>query len=142
MRTDYFEKRLIRKLGRAGRTLEAVLLKGAPASAELVPIVLNVPVDYIPRWWRERDIAAALEKGAWQKLLALWRHEPTAGQLLARRGVPDEVRSAAGRAMLATRGGKATAAKMRAAGFPNLVTARAALKLKRESQNHPTSQKR
>jgi hypothetical protein len=105
-------------------------MKGAPPSTELVPIVLNVPIDYLPPWWRERDIEAALQKAAWQKLLTLWNREPTAGQLLARRGVPDEVRSAAGRALLAARGGKATAAKMRALGYPNLVKAREALKRK------------
>jgi hypothetical protein len=131
MRTDYFVNRLIRKLGQAGRSLEAVLMKGAPPSTELVPIVLNVPIEHLPPWLRERDIAAALEKAAWQRLVGLWRHEPTAGQLLARRGVPDEVRSAAGRAMLAARGGKATAAKMRVQCFPNLAKAREALKRKR-----------
>jgi hypothetical protein len=79
---------------------------------------------------RERNHSRARKGGAFQKLTALWRREPTAGQLLARHGVPDEVRSAAGRALLATRGGKATAAKMRALGYPNLIQAREALKRK------------
>jgi len=52
------------------------------------------------------------------------------GQLLARKNVPAELRSRAARSMLAMRGGRATAAKMRAAGFPNLVKAREALKRK------------
>jgi len=130
VRTDYFVNRLIRKFGQVGRSLDAVLMRGAPASTEIVPIVLSVPVDYLPPWWREQDIAAALEKAAFKKLLALWRQQPTPGQLLARRGVPDKVRSAAGRAMLAARVGKATAVKMRALGYPNLLKAREALRRK------------
>jgi len=130
VRSDYFQNRFLRKFRMVGRSLEAVLMRGAPASTEIVPIVLNVPVGYLPPWWREQDIAAALEKAAFKKLLALWRQQPTPGQLLARRGVPDKVRSAAGRAMLAARGGKATAAKMRTQGFPNLVRAREALRRK------------
>ena len=133
MHGDYFHNRAIRELGRAGRTLAAVLTRGAPSSTELVPFVLNLPIKYLPPWWREKEIEAELEKAAMQKLLSLWRRKPTVSQLLARSGVPHEVRSAAGRALFATRGGKATAAQMRALGFPNLVKAREALKRKAQS---------
>jgi hypothetical protein len=45
MRSRYFKNCLIRKLGQAGETLQAAIMRGAPLSMELVPIVLNVPVD-------------------------------------------------------------------------------------------------
>lgn len=110
-------------------------MRGAPRSTELIPFVFNLPIEFLPPWWREKEIEAELEKAARQKLLSLWRRKPTASQLLACRGAPDEVRSAAGRALFAVRGGKATAAKMREKGFPNLVKAREALKRKAQSEN-------
>lgn len=51
--------------------------------------------------------------------------------MLGRENVPAELRSKAARAMLATWGGKAMAAKMRERGNPNLVKAREALMRKK-----------
>jgi hypothetical protein len=76
------------------------------------------------------EINAAIHAAATKAVARLARQRIPPGRLLASPGVPAKVRGRAARSMLAMRGGKATAVKMRALGFPNLVKAREALKRK------------
>jgi hypothetical protein len=111
--------------------MEGVLFKGAPRESELIPFVVMMPMGSLPPWFRLREIESVIEDAAVKAVDRLWcRQGVRPGQLLARKNVPAELRSQAARSMLAMRGGRATAAKMRAVGFPNLVKAREALRRK------------
>jgi hypothetical protein len=57
-------------------------------------------------------------------------------QLLGRRDLPPEVRSAAARSMLGYRGAIALREKMKPLGYPNLVKAREAQRLKVAERRH------
>jgi hypothetical protein len=120
----------VRAIAKEGTSLGRILFQGADPSTRLVGLTINFPIEYCPPWLREHEIEAELTDAAWKRLAELWKRYPKAGQLLARHGVPPKVRSAAGRRLLATRGGKATAAKMRPLGYPNLAKAREVLRRK------------
>lgn len=108
-------------LGRARRELIR-----SRRSKELIPFVVNIPAADIPPWIRSDELEAAVYEAVTDAVTRFAQRLVTPGQLLARRNVPAELRSQAARSMLAMRGGKATAAKMRALGFPNLKKAREA----------------
>jgi hypothetical protein len=103
--------------------------KGGKAS-ELIPFVINIPEDLLPTWIRSEEIYDAVCEAAFDAVGRLGR-SLTPAQVLGRKNVPAELRSRAARSMLAMRGGRATAAKMREHGYPNLVKARKALRNKR-----------
>ena len=124
-------RRARRELVRSRRSLEAVGFKETPASTELIPFVVNIPRVSFPPWLREEEIELAVRQAVTDAVMRLGQRLVTPGQLLARKNVSAELRSQAARSMLAMRGGKATAAKMRDLGYPNLVKAREALKRKR-----------
>ncbi len=127
---DYFN-RFLRKFAHAARSMEGVLFKGAPRESELIPFVVMMPMGSLPPWFRFREIESVIENAAVEAVDRLWyRPGVRPGQLPARKNVPADLRSQAARSMLAMRGGRATAAKMRANGFPNLVKAREALRQK------------
>lgn len=86
--------------------------------------------DRLAFWFPRAEIEAAIEAAATEALKRLAREPISPGRLLASEGVPAELRSQAARSMLAMRGGRARAAKMRAVRYPNLVKAREALKRK------------
>jgi len=108
----------------------AVAFKGAPAATELIPFVVNIPRGSIPPWLRDEEIQIAIHHAVTDAVTRLAQRIVTPGQVLGRKNIPAEIRSQAARSMLAMRGGKATAAKMRPLGYPNLVKAREALKHK------------
>lgn len=95
-------------------------------SKELIPFVVPIPAANIPPWVRPEELKATVYEAVTEAVTRLAQRRVTPGQLLARKNVPAELRSQAARSMLAMRGGKATAAKMRPLGFPNLVKAREA----------------
>jgi hypothetical protein len=103
---------------------------------ELVPFVVNIPAADIPPWVGSEELKAAVCEAVTDAVTRLAQRIVTPGQLLARKNVPPELRSKAARSMLAMKGGRATAAKMRALGYPNLVKAREALKRK-AARCHP-----
>jgi hypothetical protein len=84
--------------------------------------------DRLAFWFSRAEINAAVEAGATKALERFARQPIPPGRLLSSPGVPVKVRSRAAHSMLAMRGGKATAAKMRVLGYPNLVKAREARK--------------
>src|SRR5215469_18655668 len=98
---------------------------------ELIPFVVSIPAAQIPAWVRPEELEATVHEAVADAVTRLAQRRVTPGQLLARKNVPPELRSKAARSMLAMRGGRATATKMRPLGFPNLVKAREALKRKR-----------
>src|SRR5215813_8449276 len=101
---------------------------------ELIPLVISIPAAKILPWIKPEELDAAIYQAVTDAVTRLADREVTPGQLLARKNVPPELRSQAARSMLAMRGGRATAAKMRSLGFPNLVKAREALKRKAPSK--------
>jgi hypothetical protein len=108
--------------------------------AEGATFVLWLPLgDRLAYSFSRAEIEAAVQAGAVKALEQLKRQPIPPGRLLASPGVPAEVRSRAARSMLAMRGGKATAAKMRMLGFPNLVKAREALR-RTTAQQSPHAQ--
>src|SRR5215470_12281956 len=98
---------------------------------ELIPLVVSIPAAQIPPWVRPEELEAAVHEAVTDAVTRLAQRRVTPGQLLARKNVPPELRSQAARSMLAMRGGRATATKMRPLGFPNLVKAREALNRER-----------
>jgi hypothetical protein len=78
----------------------------------------------------DAELYAAVSEAVYDAVTRLAARRVTPGQLLARKNVPAEMRSKPARSMLAMRGGRATAEKMRVLGFPNLAKARAALQRK------------
>ena len=98
---------------------------------ELIPFVVSIPAAKIPAWVRPEELEATVHEAVADAVTRLAPRRVTPGQLLARKNVPPELRSNAARSMLAMRGGRATATKMRPLRFPNLVKAREALKRKR-----------
>jgi len=121
--------RAIRELLLAKRSFLAKIKGGD--GPELIPFVVNLPADVVPPWMRLEEVQAAICDAAADTVARLTRGQlVTPGQLLARKNVPAELRSRAARSMLAMRGGRATAAKMRPLGYPNLVKAREALSRK------------
>lgn len=137
---NFFDLEL-RELSRARRSFAAVAFKGAPASTELIPFIVNIPRGTIPRWLRDEEVYIAIHLAVLDAVTRLARRMVTPGQLLARKNVPAEIRSRAARSMLAMRGGRATAARMRALGFPNLVKAREQFKrnAKKRAKNRETA---
>jgi hypothetical protein len=118
---------------RSGKLCLAELRAGTRLTpAHLQPFIVHLPLGDLPPWIQLEEIEVAIQEGATERLARLERRLVTPGQMLARKGVPAELRSQAARSMLAMRGGRATAAKMRALGYPNLVKAREALKRKAE----------
>ncbi len=118
-----------RLLSRADRKL----LRQAE-DAEGATFILWLPLgDRLAYCFSRAEIDAAVEAGAVKALERLKRQRIPPGRLLSAPGVPAEVRRRAARSLLAIRGGKAAADKQRALGFPNLVKAREALRLKTES---------
>jgi hypothetical protein len=99
-------------------------------SPELIPFVINLRADTVPTWIRPEVVEVAVREAVTDAVARLARGQATPGQLLARKNVPAELRSQAARSMLAMRGGRATAAKMRPLGYPNLIKAREALRHK------------
>jgi hypothetical protein len=120
--------RATRELRTAYRSLEATT-EGDPKGwrPEIIPFVVNLPAEDVPPWVRPEEFEAAVYEAVTKAVTRLAARSVTPGQLLARKNVPAELRSKAARAMLAMRGGRATAAKMRPLGYPNLVKARAVL---------------
>jgi hypothetical protein len=111
------------------------LLKQGEDSEGEVPFTIWLPIGgRLAFWFSRAEISAAIEAAATKALERLKRQPIPPGRLLASPGVPAKVRSGAARSMLSIRGGKATAAKMRALGFPNLVKAREARGRKAESR--------
>ena len=96
----------------------------------LIPFVVSLPEDVVPTWFGLEKIEAVIRDAALDAVARIARGQVNPGQLLARKDVPAELRSQAARSMLAMRGGRATAAKMRPLGYPNLVKAREALRRK------------
>ena len=128
-RDDYFTNRTLRAWGREARDSLAALRKGILLPDDyLIPVTVMLPISCMPPWWRKEEIEEAIQEAAWKELGRLVHRPPTPGQLLGRADTPAKARSNAGRSLLAARGGKATAAKMRALGFPNLAKAREALR--------------
>jgi hypothetical protein len=117
-------------LNRATRELIKACKASAFATAKTEPFIVELPIESLPPWLRLEEIEAAINESALETLARLARRPVTPGEMLARKNVPPELRSQAARSMLAMRGGRATAAKMRAVGFPNLVNAREALRLR------------
>jgi hypothetical protein len=115
-----FLDRELRESIRAQRSLMAVAFKGAPPNTELIPFIVNIPRGSIPPWLRDEEVQIAIELAVTEAVTRLPQLIVTPGQVLARKNIPAEIRSQAARSMLAMRGGKATAAKMRKFGYPNL----------------------
>lgn len=86
--------------------------------------------DLIPKWVDREKARFACASAAARVLLKLARRPVGPGAFLRDKSLSPEVRSMAARSMLAMKGGYATAARMRALGFPNLVKAREALRRK------------
>jgi len=111
-------------LNRAARKL----LKQLEESEGEVPFTLWLPIgDRLSFCFSRAEINAAIQAAATKAVARLARQPISPGRLLASQDVPAKLRSQAARSMLAMRGGRATAAKMRALGFPNLIKAREAL---------------
>ena len=120
--------RALRELIAARRSLVASRKTGFGRA--LIPFVVSLPEDVVPTWFGLEEIEAVIRDAAIDAVARIARGQVNPGQLLARKDVPAELRSQAARSMLAMRGGKATAAKMRPLGYPNLVKAREALRRK------------
>jgi hypothetical protein len=123
-----FHKLAVRELMVAWRSFLASQKRGV--RPELIPFVINLPEDIIPMWFGMEKIHTVIREAAVDAVNRLARGQIKPGCLLGHNNVPAELRSQAARSMLAMRGGKATAAKMRKLGYPNLVKAREALKRK------------
>jgi hypothetical protein len=80
--------------------------------------------DRLSFWFSRDEIDAAIQAAATKALERLRRQPISPGRVLASQDSPAKLRSQAARAMLAMRGGRATATKMRALGYPNLTKAR------------------
>lgn len=131
--------RAVRQLKIAYRNLEAAHRLAAQAgtpgltrddSPELIPFCINIPAADVPPWVRPEELEATVREALVNAVTRLAGRMVTPGQLLARKNVPAELRSQAAHSMLAMRGGRATAAKMRVLGYPNLLKAREALQRK------------
>jgi hypothetical protein len=129
---SYFLNRALRELIRSGKVQLAEFRAGARfAPTDLQPFLVDLPLSDLPPWRQLEEIEAAVQEGATEALARLARRPVTPGEMLARKNVPAELRSQAARSMLAMRGGKALAAKMREAGYRNLVKAREAKQRRR-----------
>jgi hypothetical protein len=95
--------------------------------------------DRLAFWFSRAEINSVIHAAATKAVARLARQPIPPGRLLAASGVPAKVRSRAARSMLAMRGGKATAAKMSALGFPNLAKAREVLRRKADSRRSAQS---
>jgi hypothetical protein len=116
-----------RLLSRADRKL----LRQLEESEGDVPFTLWLPLgERLSYCFSRSEITAAIEAAAIKALERLACQPIPPGRLLSSPSVPASVRSRAARSMLSLRGGKATAAKMRPLGFPNLVKARETLRRK------------
>jgi hypothetical protein len=93
---------------------------GLQTSPEMIPFIVEVSAQDIPPWVTDREIKDAVSEGVRAAVVRLgMKSSFTPGQLLARKSVPPWIRSRAARSMRAMRGGRATAAKMKALGYPN-----------------------
>jgi hypothetical protein len=118
-----------RDLARSLRRCIATI-KANTRDADAVPFVVELLEKDIPPWLSDNQLREAVSMGVRDAVMALSKRRITPGHLLARKNLPPAVRSAAARAMLAMRGGRATAKKMSPLGYPNLVKAREALRCK------------
>ena len=124
-------KHALRGLREVHLSLRNVARGKTPPESQLIPIIVHVVEHDIPPWLRFQEVIAAVDRAAHEAVGTLWRKGlASPAQMLACKKVPAELRSKAGRTMLAMRGGKATAAKMRSLGYPNLVKAREAKRRK------------
>jgi len=111
--------------------MRKVLEEGAPPESEMVPFAAMIPAVDLPPWYRFEEIESIIQESAVEAVNKLWYEcQISPGRILGRKNVPPELRSQAARSMLAKRGGKATAAKMKVLGYPNLIKAREALRRK------------
>jgi hypothetical protein len=120
--------RAIRDLKFAWRSFVASQKSGGGSA--LIPFVVNFPEDIVPKWLGLQKVESVIREAAIDAVARLASVETSPGRILAHKNAPAELRSPAARSMLAMRGGKATAAKMRLLGYPNLVKAREAQKRK------------
>jgi len=112
---------------------ERSLLRMLAEPDDRTMFVLFLPVaDQLKEWYRHAEVERVVEDAAKKALERFARRSIPPGRVLASLKVSAEARSQAARSMLAKRGGRAVAAKMRALGFPNLVRARDALRRKTE----------
>jgi hypothetical protein len=131
--------RAIRDLKFAWRTFVASQ-KGGGGSA-LIPFIVNLPEDIVPKWLGLQKVETVIREAAIDAVARLASVEISPGRILAHKNAPAELRSQAARSILAMRGGKATAAKMRESGYPNLVKAREALKHKNDALREQPSRR-